>query len=48
MKIHKIIIQVLIGGKWQTGPDFPLPIEQAQTITCDDILYSHIIAYSLL
>ena len=44
----KCFIQVLIDGIWQPGPAFPLPIEEAQTITCDEILYGHIIAYSLL
>ena len=43
----KELIQVLIDGIWQTGPAFPLPISCAQTITCDEILYGHIIAYSL-
>ena len=44
----KSFIQVLIDGKWQTGPAFPHKISEAQTITCDGILYGHIIAYSLL
>ena len=44
----KSFIQVLIDGKWQTGPAFPLPISSVQTITCDEVLYGHIIAYSLL
>ena len=38
----------IIYGKWGTGPAFPLPIISAQTITCDGILYGHIITYSLL
>ncbi|PAV62949.1 hypothetical protein WR25_03852 [Diploscapter pachys] len=41
-------IDILIDGEWQTGPAFPLPISGVQTITCDGILYGHIIAYSLL
>ena len=48
MKVHEIIIQVLIDGQWQTGPTFLLPISGVQAITCDEILYGHIIAYSLL
>ena len=44
----KLLIQVLIDGGWQTGPALPLPISEAQAITCDEILYGHIIAYSLL
>ena len=40
----KQLIQVLMDGKWQTGPAFPLLISDAQTITCDEILYGHIIA----
>ena len=44
----KWFIQILIDGQWQIGPDFPLPINCARTITCDGILYGHIIAYSLL
>ena len=40
------MIQVLIDGQWQTGPALPLPIRRVQTITCDEILYGHIIAYS--
>ena len=44
----KLFIQILIDGTWQTGPAFPLPISEAQTITCDGILYGHIIACSLL
>ena len=35
----KYLIQVLIDGKWQTGPVFPRPIGLAQTTTCDGILY---------
>ena len=42
------LFQVLIDGKWQTGPAFPFPISRVQTITCDEILYGRIIAYSLL
>ena len=42
------LFQVLTDGNWQTGPAFPLPISSVQTITCDGILYGHIIAYSLL
>ena len=44
----KQFIQVLIDEKWQTGPEFPLPIIGVQTIACDGILYGHIITYSLL
>ena len=44
----KWFIQVLIDGKWQTGPAFPHPISDPKAITCDEILYGHIIAYSLL
>ena len=35
----------MVNGEWQTGPAFPLPISYIQTITCDEILYGHIIAY---
>ena len=35
-------------GKWETGPAFPLETNRAQTIICDETLYGHIIAYSLL
>ena len=38
----KQFTQVLIDGKWQTGPTFPLTIIVVQTITCDEILYGHI------
>ena len=48
MKSIKLFIQVLIDGQWQIGPAFPLEIEQAQIIICDEILYGNIIAYSLL
>ena len=48
MKVHKIIIQVLIDGIWQIGPTFSLPLRWAQTITCNGVLYGHIIAHLLL
>ena len=44
----KWFIQVLIDGTWQTGPTFPFPVRYVQTITCDEILYGHILAYSFL
>ena len=43
----KQFIQVLIDGRWQTGPAFPLPIS-SETITCDEILYGHIITYFII
>ena len=50
MKVHEMIlfIQILIDGKWQTGPAFSYPIHYARTIACNGQLYGHIIAYSLL